>query len=658
MADEGNKFFSFSINSDQIMSTLKNQSAQVEQDLAESAAKLAQMARSKIVELANHDLQGWHRETFMGPGGSNIKLTEAGKNIYVVEIDESVMGYDRGLPRRSMLTDKWLLKNAKTAKDGCVLNPRNKVLTSLGWKKIKDIVPGDMVLTHSGKYREVKKLLIQEAGMGTEYVNFKIKSYDNSHGTRESHKEYSDLTCPLLSLTPDHLVLTPNGWVAAGNLKKGDLIASPGDLKKLCKECGAPIPINVKKYDFCLNNSCARKWSTKQGIMPLGRLTPEQRRKNGKLGNDAARASGCFDQPNWGARNPETLQKLRTASAAAMREKISTGEWAPEIFFEECLKEQGIEFVREKSIQTDRVVNAGNGNTRLSTMFFDFFIPSLNLVIELDGAKWHTQPDNIERDAAKDAACKRDGIRMVRIPSHRIYRRGKRLARFLKLWTKNHSGELGISWVKIEKVRRGVVNRKDHVYSKKYDICLDAEEHSFCCETVFIHNSKYTVIPFKHDLRGGSHEGDSALNAQARAAVQAARTPDNKRINLKAIEKNPDGTPRIGLLHKINVTPPFSQKQAPHLFSKPRSAEDAAKTGLQQHEGIYKLQGLAISQRMVGNKVKREAVTFRVASSKQASEDRWMAPAIAPGKFLERTVQWMSQEAWPQILQELQSRYS
>lgn len=170
--------------------------------------------------------------------------------------------------------------------------------------------------------------------------------------------------------------------------------------------------------------------------------------------------------------------------------------------------------------------------------------------------------------------------------------------------------------------------------------------------------SKYKVIPIGRDTgKGGASHGTTAtLNTMAKNAIRSARTSDNKRIAIHRIEKNPDGTPKIGILHKIPIKAPFSQSQTPNLYSKPRSKEDAAKSGLKEHGGIFKLEGLAISQRMVGGKVKREAVTFRVVSSKHLAEGRWMAPAIKAGNFLQRTFDWATKQAWPEMLAGISDR--
>lgn len=652
--------FNFFISADSIQKELNQKAEDIAAEIKQSVERLAVQTHGKVIEMANQDLQGYHRDAFLGENSENVRWFRASDNIWVVEIDEKSMIYDEGSPVRDMATDNWLLKGngLKTAKDGCVLNPRNKVLTITGWKKIKDIVPGDMVLTHSGKYREVKELLVQPAGIGTEYVRFTPKSFDTSLTSRAG-KEFNDLTHPSISLTLDHLVLTPDGWKAAGELKNNDLIATPSDLKRLCKVCGSSLPINTLKVEYCLNNRCSRIQSHIEGRAALSGLTKEDRVKISKMANAKAKLSGIFNRPDWGSRNPEVFKKMRDGSAKAMRSKLSSGKWQPEVFFEKCLNELGVEFLREVPIKTDRDVKSGYGKTRKSTMFLDFYIPKLNLAIELDGVNWHSSPEAKERDSFKDAALKRDGVRLLRVPSHKIYRRGPRLAKYLNLWLKNHSGELGIAWVKVKRLKKGVVDRADHVYAKKYDICLEAEEHSFCCETVFIHNSTYKVIPFTRNVGPkvtNSNPHQAALDAMAKGFIKRARTPEGKRISTRTLERNPDGTPKVGIIHKIPTQAPFTQSQAPDLFSRPRSKEEAISTGLPEHSGIFKLQGLAVAQRKHGAKIKKEAITFRVVSSKHFGH-RWRYPAIQGKNFLDRALQWAKTEAFPIIMRDLKQKY-
>ncbi len=612
---------------------------ELEAKLQVAAAAIATQAHAHILEQANTRLKT-RRETFV----EALEFEQVDSHTWAITVPQKALWIENGMPPHNMLEDLLKSPKAKTAKDGCVLNPRNKVLTSLGYKKIKDIKAGDMILTHSGKFREVKEVLIQKAGVGTEYVIIKPYSATSSINP---NKKNCDLTLPSLSLTIDHLVLTPGGWQPAGELKKGDLIATPADLKRLCQFCGAPLPINAFVAKYCLNNSCSRKAACKEGRL-LGAIKPEDRRANGLIGNTAARASGVFDRPDWGARNPEHLKIMRKSSAKAMREKVSSGEWEPEEKFSQFLYSEGliedVDFIREYPILTDRIVSAGGGRTRKSTLFCDFFFPKLKLVIELDGKHWHDNAEAKERDVAKDKAVSVRGWFMARIASHKIYQEGRDLAKAVSVWSKNHSGELGIAWVRVGKIKRGVVNRPDHVYAKKYDLCLDAEEHSFCCETVFIHNSKYLVIPFKHN-KGPTQQTpvQAGLLDTIKQHLKARQIPYGK------IEKNPDGSPKVGLLHKFDIHEPHpkADHHSNHILEGIRVYQNAKKNP----------DGSPRMNKHGHQMVSREIMTFRVASSKQQNSGKWFHPGFEAMGFLDEAYTWAvklwEDEIQPSILKGL-----
>lgn len=163
---------------------------------------------------------------------------------------------------------------------------------------------------------------------------------------------------------------------------------------------------------------------------------------------------------------------------------------------------------------------------------------------------------------------------------------------------------------------------------------------------------KYKVIPMEIGKGSNNLGTAAALNTIATNAIKQARTSEGKRISRKKIERNPDGTPKLGVLHRIKAGPPGPQSQYPSLFSKPRGPEESKSTGLPQHGGIFKLQGLAITQRMVKGKVKREAVVFRVVSEKHRN-NRWMYPEIKAHNFLDRALDWAVKEAFPKMVNEI-----
>ena len=53
----------------------------------------------------------------------------------------------------------------------------------------------------------------------------------------------------------------------------------------------------------------------------------------------------------------------------------------------------------------------------------DAYIPSLNLVIEIDGKYWHSLPKAIERDKRKEQYLKTHGFKLLRLPEKEIRNR-------------------------------------------------------------------------------------------------------------------------------------------------------------------------------------------------------------------------------------------
>ncbi|NDJ75182.1 MAG: adenosylcobalamin-dependent ribonucleoside-diphosphate reductase [Chloroflexi bacterium] len=81
-----------------------------------------------------------------------------------------------------------------------------RVNTAHGLKRMADLAVGDRVLTHQGRYRPVTEL--HRRAYDDELLRIKFK-----------------LIGTTMEVTPEHPILTPNGWVNAGDLKVGDTVA-------------------------------------------------------------------------------------------------------------------------------------------------------------------------------------------------------------------------------------------------------------------------------------------------------------------------------------------------------------------------------------------------------------------------------------------------
>jgi hypothetical protein len=191
--------------------------------------------------------------------------------------------------------------------------------------------------------------------------------------------------------------------------------------------------------------------------------------------------------------------------------------------------------------------------------------------------------------------------------------------------------------------------------------------------------SLYRVIPFKHTESGGGKLGDAQDKPGMVTLIQQAAKKQN--VSLSKIERNSSGEPKVGILHKLDITSRTPQTQAPDLFSKPRTPEAAAQlnkklqdigqTGLNPHGGIFHLAGAVVSQRLKKNskgeimrdkkgkaKAIKETVTFRVISSKHKIEgNRWMYPKVEGLNSLQKAHDWANEE-WKQVVKKLEEGLS
>ena len=165
--------------------------------------------------------------------------------------------------------------------------------------------------------------------------------------------------------------------------------------------------------------------------------------------------------------------------------------------------------------------------------------------------------------------------------------------------------------------------------------------------------SRYRVIPFKQ--LDGKKDAQGAKPAFAQLIRNQAK---RQKVSLTKIETNQDGTPKLGVLHKLNMTPTGSIQESPSLFSMPRTDEMAAVTGLKPHSGIYKLKGATVIQRKdKKGKVKKETVVFRVISSKHKAEGRWFYPEVQGVNLFPQAEKWALQQ-WDKMVQEFERKFN
>lgn len=153
--------------------------------------------------------------------------------------------------------------------------------------------------------------------------------------------------------------------------------------------------------------------------------------------------------------------------------------------------------------------------------------------------------------------------------------------------------------------------------------------------------SKYMVIPFQHN-KGPSQQTAAATNLTdtIRQELKKRQIPYNK------IEKDQNGVPKQGLLHKFNI-----MNRPLKTHNGPGQGHGGVGEVKQGNTGIPFLQGIRVYQKEVKNaktgksSIQRSIMTFRIVSSKQKGSGKWIHPGLQAKLFFDEAAQW-ALELW------------
>jgi hypothetical protein len=168
--------------------------------------------------------------------------------------------------------------------------------------------------------------------------------------------------------------------------------------------------------------------------------------------------------------------------------------------------------------------------------------------------------------------------------------------------------------------------------------------------------SKYVVVPFQHK------KGPTQMTPAQKTLLDTIKKElKSRKIPYGKTETDSSGKPKIGLLHKFDIkSQPIKQSHGPGQGKGPIGSV------MQGPTGIPLLQGIRIYQRQVKNKdgshsVKRDIMTFRVASSKHKGQGRWDHPGNEAMKMMDEAYHWAKQtwekDVVPQLILELNKNF-
>lgn len=164
--------------------------------------------------------------------------------------------------------------------------------------------------------------------------------------------------------------------------------------------------------------------------------------------------------------------------------------------------------------------------------------------------------------------------------------------------------------------------------------------------------SKYLVVPFDHK-KGPTQQTQAQKSLTDTLKYEMAK----RKIPYGKIETDSSGKPKLGLLHKFDVLKtPLKTHDAPGQGKGPIGQVRQGPTG------IPFLQGVRVYQQKIKDKasgkesVKRNIMTFRVASSKHKGTGRWVHPGLEARKFFEEAEQWALEQWTLKIVPDIMKR--
>jgi hypothetical protein len=170
--------------------------------------------------------------------------------------------------------------------------------------------------------------------------------------------------------------------------------------------------------------------------------------------------------------------------------------------------------------------------------------------------------------------------------------------------------------------------------------------------------STYKSIPMpagKQASHSKSDKGEAFLKDALMQSIEKAG------IDLKTIQMDNAGNPKLGITDKIDTSDfEWQGSSIAGAFSRGRTAEESAATGLPEHEGHFMIGGAVMLQREdpdVKGGVRRDAVVFRTVSSKHLGEDRWMAPAVPGIHAFEQAERWANDQ-WNAIVKQMDDQFN
>ena len=329
-----------------------------------------------------------------------------------------------------------------------------KIYTCEGWKKIRDIKIGDLVLSHKGKFQKVTKL-----HRHTE-MNQKMVKLSYLNAQYSSKKVTRPVT---LDITDNHPMLINDEWKNAGDVQVGDRVRL---LATRCEVCGKLIPFSRwRDSEGVKAKYCSAKCTFLSVHREYGKdHLLKQFRINGKK---------LIEQ---GKHHFQIRNMSKLSNAGNSRIKYDT---KAERILSDALNKADIVHKRQHMIKRPELRRCGKNGGMNRFYKIDMAIPELKIAIECDGEQWHRDSDY---EKIRSTFIEEAGYSILRFNNNDIFNDVNKCVKQVQRLAMNHKNEYEFIDMKITGAKHYTKNEIN-----LYNLSVE-EDESYIAKGFVVHN--------------------------------------------------------------------------------------------------------------------------------------------------------------------------
>ena len=354
----------------------------------------------------------------------------------------------------------------------CFISPRVLVYTASGFRPIKDIRLGDLVLTHRGRFRPVVYVRPRDTlPKGSEVVRVSIRSREDKSG-QPVH----------MTVTPEHPFLVGGVWKRADEIRYGEPITTLGDQ---CEVCGRVFFVHYDRYEARSYHTCSYRCHNKRVFHGA------EAREKVRITMKAQYADGRRDAALIARRANERTRELVAAGLAKIQNLTTDERYKGRVALAANVTagfRRGVTGFGEAELKPilDRL-----GVTYIhlfalpgSSLLYDFCLPDDHILIEVRGPGFANVAAQ-ERAAVKDRLAKAHGYLLLNLWWAQVVDQPDTVEEILGRILRNHRHE----YVFVEAEVVSVESRRTRADFRLYNIGVE-EDESYVAAGVVSHNCR------------------------------------------------------------------------------------------------------------------------------------------------------------------------